>query len=142
MKFMTVLIFSPAVWQSGAGCKASTLQLMQISALQCVFLLFLCSDHEVSLPVSSGPWNLGLLPSGWLQVREVASCRQLVVCMGTGSVSHRPVLMPSVSAGQWLIPLGKLPLAVVSGSFATDWLQSGLQPSCSWRDIDYEQQKT
>lgn len=96
MKFMTVLIFSPAVWQSGAGCKASTLQLMQISALQCVFLLFLCSDHEVSLPVSSGPWNLGLLPSGWLQVREVASCRQLVVCMGTGSISHQPVLMPSM----------------------------------------------
>lgn len=95
MKFMTVFIFSPAVWQSGAGHKASTLQFMQISALQRMFLLFPVFRSRGVLAIKIWGVELGLLAGGWQQVGEVASCR-VVVSVQAGSISHQPLLVPSV----------------------------------------------
>lgn len=143
MKFMTVFIFSPAVWQSGAGHKASTLQFMQISALQRMFLLFPVFRSRGVLAIKIWGVELGLLAGGWQQVGEVASCRLWSACrLGASPISHSLCPPCAGASGQWLIPLAKLPLSMVSGSFAAGWLQSGLQPLCSQRDIDYERRKT
>lgn len=89
MKFMTVFIFSPAVWQSGAGHKASTLQFMQISALQCIFLLFPVFRSRGVLAIKIWGVELGLLAGGWQQVGEVASCRLWSACrLGASPISH------------------------------------------------------
>lgn len=48
------------------------------------------------LPSKIWALELRLLARGWLQVREVASCREFVVSVQAGSVSHRPVLVPSM----------------------------------------------
>lgn len=105
MKFMTVFIFSPAVWQSGAGHKASTLQFMQISALQRMFLLFPVFRSRGVLAIKIWGVELGLLAGGWQQVGEVASCR-VVVSVQAGSISQQPLLVPSVcrsiSCSGWL----------------------------------------
>lgn len=95
MKFMTVFIFSPAVWQSGAGHKASTLQFMQISALQRMFLLFPVFRSQGVLAIKIWGVELGLLAGGWQQVGEVASSR-VVVSVQAGSISQQPLLVPSV----------------------------------------------